>query len=187
MTEAAQLIKELGEILNQYKNSFTDKIYNTENNDTDLLMDVFGITPELKRENRQYWGRELGMCWQRLVVEVCRRTRSDFSPALRLGADEPCDLVIGNQAIDTKYRIGSGDSGTLKKFKAYAPLLRKKGYEPVLLIVREDNLPAALTACRAGGWNVFSGDMTYGYLKEMTGFDVKTFLQAKALEYKILR
>lgn len=26
----------------------------------DVLMDVFGIVPTLKRENRQYWGRELG-------------------------------------------------------------------------------------------------------------------------------
>jgi hypothetical protein len=187
MTGTDQLIKSLGDILNHYKTSFTGKIYNDENDQTDLLMDVFGITPELKRENRQYWGRELGMCWQRLVVEICRQTHKDFRPALRFGSDEPCDLVVSNQAIDTKYRIGSGDSGTLKKFKAYAPLLRNEGYEPVLLIVREDNLPAAITACKAGGWNVFTGDMTYGYIKELTEFDIKTFLQAKALEYKILR
>jgi hypothetical protein len=187
MTEADKLISALGDILNHYKASFTGKIYTDENDETDLLMDVFGITPELKRENRQYWGRELGMCWQRLVVEVCRQTHKDFSPALRFGSDEPCDLVVGNQAIDTKYRIGSGDSGTLKKFKAYAPLLRQEGYDPILLIAREDNLPAAITACRTGGWNVFTGDMTYGYIKELTGFDIKAFLQAKALEYKILR
>lgn len=90
-------------------------------------MDVFGISPELKRENRQYWGRELGMCWQRLVIEVCKHTRKDYAPSIRVGADEPCDLVVGKLAIDTKYRIGSGDSGTLKKFKAYAALLRGKG------------------------------------------------------------
>jgi hypothetical protein len=187
MTEADKLIRALSDILKHYEASFTGKIYTAENDETDLLMDVFGITPELKRENRQYWGRELGMCWQRLVVEVCRQTHKDFNPALRFGSDEPCDLVVGNQAIDTKYRIGSGDSGTLKKFKAYAPLLRQEGYEPILLIVREDNLPAAITACRTGGWIVFTGDMTYGYIKELTGFDIKAFLQAKALEYKILR
>jgi hypothetical protein len=51
-------------ILKQYQNSFSNKIYVEENDDHDPLMDVFGITPSLKRENRQYWGRELGMCWQ---------------------------------------------------------------------------------------------------------------------------
>ncbi len=176
----------LAAILDQYRTSFTDKIYADENNETDPLMDVFGITPELKRENRQYWGRELGMCWQRLIIEICKQTRpKDYGPALRFGADEPCDLVVGELAIDTKYRIGSGDSGTLKKFKAYAMLLRDRGYEPTLLIVREDNLPAAIAACR--GWNVITGDMTYAYIKQLTGFDVKTYLQAKALEYKVSR
>lgn len=81
---------------------------------------IFDITPELKRENRQYWGRELGMCWQRLIVELCRQTCPDFAPALHFNGDEPCDLIVGQRAIDTKYRIGSGDSGTLKKFKTYA-------------------------------------------------------------------
>ncbi|MBI3653741.1 MAG: restriction endonuclease [Acidobacteria bacterium] len=187
MSENENLVKTLGEILSQYQTSFTDKIFDEAKNETDLLMEVFGITPELKRTNRQYWGRELGMCWQRLIVEVCKKTCQDFGPALRFGSDEPCDLIVGNQAIDTKYRIGSGDSGTLKKFKASAPLLRKNGYEPVLLIVREDNLQAAITACKTGGWTVFTGDMTYGFIKELTGFEIKAFLQAKALEYKVLR
>ena len=187
MTEADLLAKTLHDILGQYKASFTEKAYNEENNDTDLLMEVFGITPELKRENRQYWGRELGMCWQRLIVELFRLTRQDFKTALRFGADEPCDLIAGAYAIDTKYRIGSGDSGTLKKFKAYAPLLRKEGFEPILLIVREDNLPAAITACITGGWTVLTGDATYGFVKELTGFDIKDFLRAKASEYRVFR
>ncbi len=44
MTEADKLIRALGEILNHYKASFTGKIYTDENDETDLLMDVFGIT-----------------------------------------------------------------------------------------------------------------------------------------------
>ena len=59
-------------ILATYGNSFCEKVYSDENEDHDLLMDVFGITPELKRENRQYWGRELGKCWELLVNEICR-------------------------------------------------------------------------------------------------------------------
>ena len=51
-------------------------------------MRAFGITPELKRENRQYWDRELGMCWQLLVVELCKHAHENFAPALRFGDDE---------------------------------------------------------------------------------------------------
>jgi hypothetical protein len=187
MTETDLLTKTLDGVLGQYKTSFANKAYHGENNDTDLLMEVFGITPELKRENRQYWGRELGMCWQRLVVELFRLTRQDFKAAPRFGADEPCDLIAGAYAIDTKYRIGSGDSGTLKKFKAYAPLLRKEGFVPVLLIVRDDNLPAAMTACSTGGWTVLTGNATYGFVTDLTGFDIKGFLQARVSEYRISR
>jgi len=77
-------------------------------------METFGVTQELKSENKQFWGRQLGMCWQLLVVELCKQNCSDYRDALKFGADEPCDLVLGTDAIDTKYRVGSGDSGTLK-------------------------------------------------------------------------
>lgn len=187
MTDQNELHKTLEQVLEQYRDSFSGKVYEDENNDIDILMDVFGITPTIKRENRQYWGRELGMCWQRLIVELCRQTCPGFTPALRFGADEPCDLTVGNQAIDTKYRIGSGDSGTLKKFKAYAPVLRDAGYEPVLLILREDNLPAAITACKVGGWTVLTRDETFQYIYKLTNFDIKAYLIVKAAEYKIGR
>ena len=137
--------KRLNIVLKKYQQSFMSKVYSQENNDSDLLMKVFGITPELKRENRQYWGRELGKCWERLVIEACKSAQ-DFKPALKIGADEPCDLRVGKFAIDTKYRVGSGDSGTLKKFKQYGPLLRDHGYVPVFLFLREDNLKSAITA-----------------------------------------
>jgi hypothetical protein len=187
MIDQKALYQALERILEQYRESFARKAYEEENNDADLLMNIFGITPELKRENRQYWGRELGMCWQRLIVELCRQTCTNFTPALRFGADEPYDLTVGNQAIDTKYRIGSGDSGTLKKFKAYAPLLKNAGYEPVLLIMREDNLPAAITACTNGGWTVLIGEATFQYVYKLTNFDIRAYLISKAAEYKIVR
>ncbi len=59
----SRLSDAVDEILDAYKVSFCDKTYSDENDDHDVLMDVFGIAPALKRENRQYWGRELGMCW----------------------------------------------------------------------------------------------------------------------------
>jgi len=187
MTDAKAVEKDLETIFIRYRDSFSEKIYDEENNDHDPLMDVFGISPELKRENRQYWGRELGMCWQLLVSKVFKLTRLDYGPALRFALDEPCDFTIGNIAIDTKYRIGSGDSGTLKKFKQYGPMLIQKGYKPVFLIVREDNLPAAITACHAGEWQVYTGDPTFQFIEEHSAFDLKKFLLERAASFQIER
>jgi len=177
----------LERILIKYQNSFVEKVYLDENDDHDPLMDVFSLSPQLKRENRQYWGRELGMCWQSLVIEVCRTHCNDFQPALRFKNDEPCDLVVGNRAIDTKYRIGSGDSGTLKKFKSYGSLLRENGYEPIFLILRKDNLAAAITACNVGTWGIYTGDDSFEFLRNLTGFDLKAFLIERAGAYPVNR
>lgn len=185
MAETPHLLWIIDQTLDRYGASFKSKVYSDENNDLDVLMEVFSITPELKRENRQYWGRELGMCWQLLVTEICRATRSDFGPAFRVGLDEPCDLVIGSYAIDTKYRIGSGDSGTLKKFKQYGPLLRQHGLEPLLLILREDNLPAAMGACRVGGWTVLQGAESFEFIQRQTGIDLYAILKERASRFSI--
>lgn len=174
-------------VLRTYQESFSGKTYAEENNDHDFLMDLFGISSSLKRENRQYWGRELGMCWQRVVIEICSSACKEFGPAIRFGADEPCDLTVGKIAIDTKYRIGSGDSGTLKKFKSYGALLRENGYTPVFLIVREDNLPAAIQACKVGTWEVYTGNDTFNYIQKLTGFAIKQYLSARVGDYSIQR
>lgn len=179
--------RELENILENYQNSFIKKVYGEENQEYDLLMNVFGIPPSLKRENRQYWGRELGMCWQSLVIKTCKAYCQNFQIALRVGKDEPCDLIVGQYAIDTKYRIGSGDSGTLKKFKSYGPLLIKSNYKPVLLILREDNLPAAIKACKVGGWTIYTGDDSFNFIQQISGFDLKSFLSTRAAAFPVNR
>jgi hypothetical protein len=178
--------RKLDEILGRYQSSFIGKEYSEENDDSDILMDAFGITPSLKRENRQYWGRELGKCWESLVVAACRNLET-FQPALQIGDDEPCDLIVKNYAIDTKYRIGSGDSGTLKKFKQYGPLLQQRGYEPVFLFLREDNLPAAMTACRSGNWTVYVGKQSLDFIREISGFDMQGYLIQRARAFHVKR
>lgn len=172
----SEIGRKLSVILKRYQDNFSDKIYVDDYDSTDVLMETFGVTQELKRENKQFWGRQLGMCWQLLVVEVCKHTCPNYRDALQFGTDEPCDLVLDSDAIDTKYRVGSGDSGTLKKFKQYGDLLEKGGYRPVLLLVREDNLPAAIKACEVGGWSIYTGKSTFEYLHDKTGFDLYSWL-----------
>jgi len=179
--------RRLEQILARYQKSFTEKIYAEENEEHDILMDVFGISPIIKKENRQYWGRELGLCWQRLVTETCKTYCSSFQRALKVGSDEPCDLIVEGYAIDTKYRLGSGDSGTLKKFKNNGPLLRTYNYEPVLLILRQDSLPAAIRACQEGTWKVYTGDDSFQFIQTISGFDLKSFLIGKEGEFPVYR
>jgi hypothetical protein len=156
------------------------KTYGDENDDLDLLMKVFGITPDRKRENRQYWGRELGMCWQLLVTSVLSYHCKDYAPPIKIGADEPCDCRVGLDAIDTKYRIGSGDSGTLKKFRTYGKLLIQQNYQPVLVIVRSDNLKAAIAACQAGGWTILQDQASFEYIETLSKFDLRAWLEERA-------
>ena len=177
--------RSLENILGEYEQAFGAKIFDGESSEEDDLMLVFGLTQTIKVKNKQYWGRQLGMCWQRIVTELCRQTCQGFGEPVREGSDELCDLVVGQDAIDTKYRIGSGDSGTLRKFRQYAARLEDLGYRPVLLIVREDNLPAAITACIKGGWTVMTGSETYEYLLEITGFDLRSWLIARRDQYKL--
>ena len=53
-------------------------------------------------------------------VEIFKHNNTNFKEAESFGADKPIDFIVGSYAIDTKYRIGSGDSRTLKKFKQYS-------------------------------------------------------------------
>ena len=175
----------LDPILEQYRQSFASKAFTEESPEEDDLMLVFGLTQQLKAENKQYWGRELGMCWQRLIASLCSHICDDFSGPIRERKDEICDLVIGRDAIDTKYRIGSGDSGTLKKFRQYAARLKSLGYNPVLLILRTDNLPQAITACVSAGWNIKMGIDAYDYIRNVTGFDLQAWLNARKNAYAI--
>jgi hypothetical protein len=189
MSGDSQIEEQLRNIIGQYKDSFITKEYREENNDHDPLMDIFGITPDLKRENRQYWGRELGKCWEKLICKVFEIRCEDYQSALKIGSDEPCDCIIGADAIDAKYRIGSGDSGFSKKFRGYGKNLIELKYNPVLLILREDNLDSAISTCRKAGWNVLIGAQTFEYIFEKTNFDLLGWLTTlkRAKDFKIER
>jgi hypothetical protein len=93
----------LEDVLRFYQQTFSDKEFSDADSAPDLLMEAFGITPSLKAANRQYWGRELGMCWQRLCSNLCAvHCGQRYGPPIRIGGDEPCDFQVDQMAIDTK-------------------------------------------------------------------------------------
>src|SRR5713101_3528111 len=151
----------LKEVLRAYRDSFSMKTYSEENDEPDPLMDVFRITPNRKRENRQYWGTQLGRCWEKLVVGVLEHHCNQFALGVTDGKDRPCDCCVASDAIDAKYRIGSGDSGFQKNLGPYSKLLKERGYRPVLLIVRDDSLKGAISRAKKEGWTVLQSQATF--------------------------
>lgn len=179
------MVKEkIKNVLNKYQEAFSKKQINSAEGYTDILMEVFNITPSVKSTNMQYWGRELGKCWEGIIQSVFSE-RKDYGPGIKEGNDEICDCIIGKKAIEAKYRIGSGDSGTLKKFKQYAQRLKDKGFEPIMLFLREDNLSAAITASKNGGWKVIIGEECFNFILEESNFNLKEELKSLKGQYDI--
>lgn len=184
----SHLEESLSAILLQYQTSFNNKVFANETDEYDLLMNVFSLTPKIKRKYGQYWGTQLGRCWQKIITEICKNSCQDFQPVLKIkDVGELCDLRVGKYAIDTQYRIGSGDKGTHDKFRYYGNLLTEMGYTPTILILRNDNLPDAINACKGGQWQVFTEQDSMDFIQRISGVDVKTFLENQAGKYTVSR
>lgn len=179
-----QIERNVIDILSQYKSNFKSKKFDTIVSDSDILMDFFNITYETKMQNMQYWNRELGRVWE-LITKELFTSNNLFKPpeSVDFGTDHPVDYFIGNLAIDAKYRIGSGDSGTLKKFKLYGKMLKKMRYNPVFLILRNDNLPAAITAAINGGWKIISDKDAFNFIIDYSGIDIVQYLACLKAKY----
>ena len=174
-------------IIKEFYESFLGKSFGHENNDYDFLMDIYSISPDLKREHRQYWGTQLGRLWEKIIIELAKANCDDYEPALTIDGEQLCDLRIGNDAIDTKYRCGSGDSGTLKKFRHYGKTLTQKGYHPIMLLVRNDNLVNAVSAAKSGGWTIYTGKESFEYIKNKIGVNIEEIIYEFKGKYRISR
>lgn len=168
-------------VLGHYQHAFANKLHARTLGSTDPLMRVLGVSALEKAAASQYWGRELGMCWEHLVRETFRRQGAAIGPSLRRGADTPCDFTTPTDAVDTKYRLGSGDAGTLGKLAGNARWLQEQGLRPVMLILRDDSLPSALARMRRAGWTVLQADVSFDHVQAQTGFDLRTYLDGLAV------
>ncbi len=178
MANKKKIEEKLNLIFNKYKNSFDKKVLLKEKTNRDLIMKIFNKTQNDVDVNKQYWNREFGKYFEYIVSSIFALTRNDYKPGLRIKSDEVCDCIIGNLAIDVKYRVGSGDSGTLKKFRFYGNLLKEKGYIPVMLFLREDNLKAAITSINNGGWKIYSNEQMFDFVKKKSNFDLKEYFNS---------
>jgi hypothetical protein len=172
------------DIFRRYQKSFRERVAATGEGGHDPLMDVFGIKPEQKAGEAQFWGRELGMCWERLVIG-CFASHPRYRPGVTRGREQLCDLVVGHDAIDTKYRVGSGDAGTLGKIVAHGAALSAQGLEPMLLVFRDDSLAAARSRLSKGGWRLIEGAAALDWVRENSGVDLVALLRARRHRFAI--
>ena len=104
-----QIERNVVNILSRYKSNFNSKEFAPIFSSSDILMDFFNITYDTKMQNMQYWNRELGRVLE-LITKELFTSNNLFKPP-----------------ESVNYRIGSGDSGTLKKFKLYGKMLKEMG------------------------------------------------------------
>ena len=184
----------LDHYLESYYNSFFKKAHTPDNFSTlhDVLMDVYGVTPKQKHESSQFWGRQLGALWQKLVSAVFEQSSlvQNYTGPIRITdndgkLDEPADLSGNGYAIDTKYRIGSGDAKFIKQTEKNAAILNSMNLKPVLLILRIDSLANPIRAAKSAGWQILEGIDSFDFIKEQTGYDLYNYLDSKKQQLNI--
>jgi hypothetical protein len=166
--------------LGRYHETFTDRMPEEQDAVSDALMDFFRLTPEIKNRERQFYGRHLGAAWEEIAGKILH-AHDPSTEFPRPGTeDTPCDIVYRGFAIDTKYRIGSGDSGTMRKLAGNASTLARRGFVPLLLIFRNDSLKPSISAARTGGWTICEGEAAVSFIRTHTGYDLLDFLKERS-------
>ena len=57
----------------------------------------------------------------------------------------------------------------------------------MFLILREDNLPAAIQACHIGTWKVLTGQQSFQFIQQISGFDMESYLKDRASKFLVER
>lgn len=179
------ITQKLDAIMAHSRERALDKHFAADDATTDLLMEAYALDPKTRHQHMQFWGQRLGLCWEGLVDTVFSTLRPDaHGDRIHYGRGELCDMVFGDDAIDTKYRIGSGDGATIRKFCRYGDMLREDGYRPVMLILRTDSLDQSIHRC-AHHWEIYQGDAAFDYIHEHTDYDLRTYLHLRKGHFKI--
>lgn len=175
-----RLSDELRLVLAQCRAGMDAKEYSEESTLVDPLMTALGVTLSDKRAHPQFFGQMLGMCWEQLVYRLLGETTPQFKPPVRVGRLEPCDFVLRDMAVDMKYRIGSGDSRTIRNIRRNGRFLTELGLRPHLAILRTDSMQSSLDSLRLGGWTILEGQETVDFVSRESGFDLVAWLMNHA-------
>jgi len=177
----------LDSLVKKYRRAFQEKLRGISDSgvfglppEETLLMKLFALEPNIYLMNRQYFNRELGSLFEKMVKALLKTTNSKrYGNAVVVGKTQLCDCTFGQDAIEVKYRYYSGDAKTVRLYRNAAPKLISMGLKPVMLIFSTDNLRSAIKSFIKHGWQVKEGDDMAKYIKQLTGFDIKRYLETK--------
>ena len=159
-------------IASEYRTFFTKSPPILEVPYIDPLMKAVGIEDLSDYQlRRQYYSRHLGAMWERLVRHACGGGQHVYA-----GEDtrlELADVIMGEWAIECKYRVGSGEPTFGRRLANKGIKLQERGYRPVLLVARSDSLPILSAIAAKGNWLLLQGAESFRWIEEQTGVDVQ--------------
>lgn len=99
------------------------------------------------------------------------------------------DCLIGNKAIEIKWKDATTDGDHIKKEEKRVRVIKKAGYCPIRIMFFKPNRKQAIKIqeklyelyCSVGG-EYYSGEAAWEYLQSNTGIDLKTILERHGID-----
>lgn len=196
-------------IIANYRSDFQKKILKrkeemeSDNNDHYLLYNVLGFTSEegYQVDFQQNVGRFLykyaGSVMEDLVINCFKMAHSDAVSKVKLkntidrsSKTVEIDCLIGNRAIEIKWKDATTDGDHIKKERKRVRVIKDAGYIPIRLMFFEPNRERAIRIqirlkdlYEELGGEYYSGAAAWEYLKKDTGIDLRKILKKYGKEH----
>ena len=204
-----QKVELLCRIIANYRSDFQKKILErkeemeSDNNDHYLLYNILGFNSEegYQVDFQQNVGRFLykyaGSLMEDLVINCFKMAHSDAVSKVKLKntidrspKTVEIDCLIGNRAIEIKWKDATTDGDHIKKERKRVRVIKDAGYIPIRLMFFEPNRERAIRIqirlkdlYEELGGEYYSGAAAWEYLKKDTGIDLRKILKKYGKEH----
>lgn len=204
-----QKVELLYRIIANYRSDFQKKILErkeemeSDNNDHYLLYNILGFTSEegYQVDFQQNVGRFLykyaGSLMEDLVINCFKMAHSNAESKVKLKntidrspKTVEIDCLIGNRAIEIKWKDVTTDGDHIKKEHKRVKVIKDAGYIPIRLMFFEPNRDRAIRIqsrlkdlYEELGGEYYSGAAAWEYLKKDTGIDLRKILKKYGKEH----
>lgn len=204
-----QKVELLYRIIANYRSDFQKKILErkeemeSDNNDHYLLYNILGFNSEegYQVDFQQNVGRFLykyaGSLMEDLVINCFKMAHSDAVSKVKLKntidrspKTVEIDCLIGNRAIEIKWKDATTDGDHIKKEHKRVRVIKDAGCIPIRLMFFEPNRERAIRIqsrlkdlYEELGGEYYSGAAAWEYLKKDTGIDLRKILKKYGKEH----
>ena len=204
-----QKVELLYRIIANYRSDFQKKILErkeemeSDNNDHYLLYNVLGFTSEegyqvdLQQNVGRFLYKYAGSLMEDLVINCLKMAHSDAVSKVKLKntidrspKTVEIDCLIGNRAIEIKWKDATTDGDHIKKEHKRVRVIKDAGYIPIRLMFFEPNRERAIRIqirlkdlYEELGGEYYSGAAAWEYLKKDTGIDLRKILKKYGKEH----